>query len=238
MKYAYTLLLAVFVLILSACNAQTASTADLPEIFKQTIPSELKGKLKLVELLNRCNGCAPWRYIDYYSNDSKEPIKREKITVEEGYRAMYAYPGTHYFSNTKVEKSSNNSYQKDKSTVVDAIKHEYARKKERIYSYLKENPELKQKLAPFKAKAKDYIELEEASYKGYEYISYTENVIGLTGNTISQIHIFVPDKEIIITAYLLGQVKAQFKTIDEFLKLRRDFIESYIEYLSKSKERV
>jgi hypothetical protein len=235
MKYRNSIILAAFIMLVAACNVQSGSTSNLPVTFQKTIPTELKGNLKLVEVKNRCDGCAPWRHIDYYSNDSKEPIKREKVTVEEGYRAMYAYPGTHYFSNTKIERSSNKSYQNDKNIVIDAIKHEYNRKKERVYSYLKENPDLKEKMAPFKAKDKDYIELEETTYKGYEYISYTENVIGLTGNTISQIHIFVPDKEIIITAYLLRQEKAKFSTIDEFLKLRRDFIESYLEFLSKNK---
>jgi len=223
-------------MLIAACNVQSGATSDLPEIFQKSIPTELKGNLKLVEVKNRCDGCAPWRYIDYYSNDSKEPVKREKVTIEEGYRAMYSYPDTHYFSNTKIEKSSSKFYQSDKKTVIDAIKHEYNRKKERIYNYLKENPELKEKMEPFKAKDKDYIELEEATYKGYEYISYTENVIGLTGNTISQIHIFVPDKEIIVTAYLLHQEKAKFSTIDEFLQLRRNFIENYIDFLFRNKD--
>ena len=237
MKHRNLIVLAAFILCVITCKAlaQSGSTADLPEIFQKAIPAELRGGLKLVEVNIRCDGCAPWRFIDYYSNDSKEPIKKVKVTVEEGYRAMYAYPGTHYFSNTKIEKSAQNSYQRDKQTVIDAIKHEYKRKKERVYSYLKGNPELKEKMEPFKAKGKDYIEIEEGLYNNYEYISYTENIIGLTGNTISQIHIFVPDKEIIVTAYLLRQKKAKFSTIDEFLKLRRDFIESYIDYLSNNK---
>jgi hypothetical protein len=71
-------------------------------------------------------------------------------------------------------------------------------------------------------------------YKGFEYISYTENVIGLTGNIISQIHIFVPKREIIVTAYLLRQEKAKFSNIEEFLKLRSNFIEGYIEFLSSN----
>lgn len=236
MKYINSIIIAAFIVLTSTSNAQTAYTSELPEIFQTTIPVELKGNLELVEVKIRCNGCAPWRYIDYYSNASKEPVRVEKVTVEEGYRAMYAYPGTHYFSNTKIEKSSKNSYKNDKATVIDALKHEFNRKKDLIYSYLKENPELIDKIAPFRAKDKDYIELEEASYKGYEYISYTENVIGLTGSTISQIHIFVPEKEIIITAYLLRQEKSKFSTIEEFLNLRSEFIESYIEFLYKNRK--
>jgi hypothetical protein len=231
----YTVLLPILLFLVVACQAQSNDTSSLPEIFKKTIPMELRGGLRLVEVKSRCDGCAPWRHIDYYSNTSREPIKREKVTVQEGYRAMYAYPDTYYFSNTKIEQSAPGAYENDKTIAIDAIKHEYNRKKERVYSYLKENPNLKEKMASFKAKNKDYIELEEDIYQGYKYISYTENVIGLTGNTISQIHIFVPEKEITVTAYLLRQEKAKFSTIEEFLKLRRDFIESYIEYLSKNK---
>ena len=227
-------LLAIFILITS-CNSESNSTANLPLHFKNSIPTILNGGLKLVEVKTRCDSCQPWRYIDYYSNDSKKPIKSEKVTVKAGYRAMYTYSDTDYFSNTKIEQSAKGMYEQDKNIVIDAIKHDFNRKKERVYGYLKENPSLKEKIAPFKAKGKDYIELEENTYKGYKYISYTENVIGLTGNTISQLHIFVPENEIIVTAYLLNQKKAKFKTIDEFLKLRREFIISYINFVSKKK---
>ena len=232
MKLNYLIILLTLLLFVPASNAQSNSMVVLPEVFKKSIPTELKYGLKLVKVENRCDGCPPWRYINYYSNDSKEPIKREKVSIKIGYRAMYAYPGTYYFSNTKIEQSISGKYQNDKKIVIDAIKHEYKRKKKHIYSYLKENPKLKAKMAPFQAKGKDYMELEEKVYKGYEYISYTENVLGLTGNTISQIHLFVPEKEIIVTAYLLMQKKAKFSTIDEFLKLRQDFIEGYIDFLS------
>lgn len=221
----------VLLFLVPACAAQSSSTSGLPEAFQKTIPVELRGGLRLVEVKNRCDACDPWRYVDYYSNSSDEPIKREKVSVQSGYRAMYAYPDTHYFSNTKIEQSAPGSYEDDRKIVVDALKHEYVRKKKRVLSYLKATPGLREKMEPFRAKGKDYIELEESGYKGYDYVSYTENVIGLTGNTISQIHIFVPKREIIVTAYLLRQGKARFATIEEFLALRREFIEGYIDFL-------
>lgn len=224
----------ILLVLVSACTAQSSNTSSLPEVFQKTIPVELRGGLRLVEVKSRCDRCEPWRYIDYYSNTSKEPIKREKVTVQAGYRAMYAYPDTHYFSNTKIEQSVPGSYENDRKIVMDSLKHEYARKKERVSGYLKENPSLREKMEPFRAKGNDYIDFEEYTYKGFNYISYTENVIGLTGNTISEINIFVPKREIIVTAYLLREEKAGFKTIDEFLKLRRDFIEGYIDFLSST----
>lgn len=102
--------------------------------------------------------------------------------------------------------------------------------------YLEKNASLREQLEPLRAKGRDYIELEENTYKAFEYISYIENVIGLTGSTISQIQIFVPKRGITVTAYLLRQDKAKFDTIEEFLKLRRDFIEAYIDFLSSNTE--
>lgn len=234
MKTKFAALLSILLLILS-WSTQSESKADVPEEFANVIPTELKGNLKLVEVKNRCVDCEPWRYIYYYSNESNEPIKKEKVSVQAGYRAMYAYPGTEYFSNTKIEKSISGNYPQDKATVIDAITHEFNRKKERVKGYLEQTPGLREKMEPFKAKGKDHLSFEHETINGYEYVSYTENVIGLLGKTISQIHIFVPEQEIIITAYLLSQKKQKFKDIEEFLELRHDFIESYTKYIKENR---
>lgn len=236
MKTKFGILLSIFLLIVACNSAQSESKADVPKAFASVIPTELKGNLKLIEVKDRCEGCEPWRYIDYYSNDSNEPLKKEKVSVQTGYRAMYAYPGTEYFSNTKIEQSISGNYPQDKATVIDAITHEYNRKKERVKSYLEQTPGLREKMEPFKAKGKDHITFEHETINGYEYVSYTENVIGLLGNTISQIiHIFVPEQEIIITAYLLRQKNQKFKDIEEFLGLKKDFIESYTEFIKENR---
>ena len=151
---------------------------------------------------------------------------------------MYAYPGTDYFSNTKIEQSVPGQYQKDKEIVIDAIKHDYKTKTEWVTRYLKENKDYRDKVGPQLIKGKDYIALEENKYKGFEYISITDNVIGLTGGTISQIHIFIPDSEIIVTAYLLWQKNAKFHTMDEFSRLRREFIEGYIDFVFSNSGRI
>ena len=118
MKTNYKILILTLLVLVTACSAQSSSTAAVPEAFKKYIPSELNGGLKLVEVENRCDGCQPWRYIDYYSNDSEDPIKREKVTVQTGYKAMYAYPGTHYFSNTKIEQSVAGEYKNDEGRLA------------------------------------------------------------------------------------------------------------------------
>lgn len=233
MKIQISALLSLLFLFLIAFSAQANSKTEVPEKFANVIPAELRGYLQLVDVKNRCETCEPWRYIDYYDNDSTEPIKKEKVSVQKGYRAMYAYPGTEYFSNTKIEQSIPGNYAQDKATVIDAITHEFNRKKERVKNFLEQTPGLRQKMEPFKAKGKDHISFEHETINGYEYVSYTENVIGLLGNTISEISVFVPEQEIIITSYLLRQEKSRFKNIEEFLSLRRDFLESYTEYIKK-----
>ena len=207
-------------------------------MFKKSIPAELRGGLRLVEVKNRCDGCPPWRLIDYFSSTSNKPIKQEKVTVQAGYRAMYSYPGTDYFSNTKIEQSAPSQYENDKEIVIDAIKHDYKTKTEWVARYLKENKDYRDKVEPQLIQGKDYISLEENKYKGFEYISITDSVIGLTGGTISQIHIFIPDSEIIVTAYLLWQKNAKFYTMDEFSRLRAEFIEGYIDFIFANSGRI
>lgn len=225
-------LLSIVLVTLAAGPAQAIDTAGLPEPFKKNVPSELRDGLKLVELKKRCEDCAPWRVIEYRDNQHPQPVKQEKVSVAAGYTAMYAFPGTDYFANTKIEQSAPGNYDKDRGVIIDAIKHEYARKKERVAEYLRDNPTVKERVESLVPKGKDPIEFEEASYKGVEYVSYIENAIGLNGATISELHFFVPKSQIIVTAYLLKQQKAKFRNIDEFLKMRRDFIEGYIDFLS------
>lgn len=211
--------------------AHSSDIAAMPDMFKKSIPLELKDGLKLVEVKKRCKDCSPWRFIDYRDNRMPEAVKQEKVSVQAGYTAMYAFPGTEYFANTKIEQSVPGYYENDRTVVIDAIRHECTRKKERIAGYLRDNQKVKEKVESLLPTGKDFIDFEEAAYKSVEYVSCTENVIGLMDATISQVHIFVPKSDIIIAAYLLKQKNARFKNINEFLEMRRGFIESYIDFL-------
>ena len=51
------------------------------------------------------------------------------------------------------------------------------------------------------------------------------------GATISQLQVYVPASDVIVTAYLLAQKQAKFRTIEEFLQLRRAFLEGYIDFI-------
>jgi hypothetical protein len=229
----HRLFLLMFALyVTSGVAGESISLGSLPDTFKRSIPAELKGGLVLVELTDRCTGCEPWRYVDFYSNSSAEPIKREKVTVTAGYRAMYAYPDTYYFSNTKIEQSAPDCFEADKQIVTEAIRQEYRRKKERVESYLAANPQVRERVDAKRIMGKDYIEFEEGERNGIRFVTYVENVIGLTGSTISQVHFFVPATRITVTAYLLKQERAKFTNIEEFRKLRQEFIDGYAEFLA------
>ena len=66
-------------LCIATLNAQAEPKIDVPKKFADLIPIELKGNLELVEVKNRCENCEPFRFIEYYDNNSNEPIKKEKV---------------------------------------------------------------------------------------------------------------------------------------------------------------
>jgi len=228
--------------IISGCaggsSKEQTNLDSLPAAFRDAIPSGMHDGLQLValdwrpghDLLNT----KAWRTVEFYKPGTNEVLRTERISIASGYRAMYAYPGTEYFANVRIEQSVPGSYHTDKKKVIDYITYLYDSKNALLAEYLRDNPDLKAKIDKMKARGKDYITFERNNYRNFEYISYTANVIGLTGGTISHIHIFVPKNDIIVTAYLLSQKKAKFATIEEFLQLRQQFLEGYIEYLAKS----
>jgi hypothetical protein len=215
-------------LLLLFSGAGLALAAELPQA-----PPMLGDGLALVELRKRCDNCEPWRVLEFRSNTSPTPVWRDKVSVRAGVTAMYAYPGSDYFANVKLEQSMPGMFEKDKALVIQFIDHEFRRVKARVASYLEANPETRAKLEVRLAPGKDYMSFERGTGHGIDYVSYTDNVIGLTGGTISQIHFFVPGRETIVTAYLLNQKRTKFTNIEEFLRLRADFIRAWTEHLSR-----
>ncbi|MCP4524028.1 MAG: hypothetical protein GY828_07470 [Candidatus Gracilibacteria bacterium] len=164
--------------------------------------------------------------------DGKEEIKN--VSVDDGYTLMYSYPNTEYFANVKVEKSIEGQYEKDKQKVIEFTKLNYQRKTKIVENAILKDPNEKISLDKEKAKNVDYFTYEENTYKGYDYVYFTENIIGLTENIIGLVYIFIPEEEIIITAYLLNQKNTHFKNIDEFLLLRDKFITGYIDFIESN----
>jgi hypothetical protein len=157
--------------------------------------------------------------------------KVERVSVTDGYRAMYAFPGTHYFANVKIEQSDIGHFESDRDVIERALRHECQRKLMRVESYVADTPSARERVELLRMPGRPYLEVEEGTRNGIAYLSCTENGIGLISSTISQVQLFVPSKRLTITAYLLKQEKMNFKNIVEFKKLRDEFIDGYSQFL-------
>jgi hypothetical protein len=208
----------------SSASAAFAAGPAVPPAFAGLVPVALSNGLKLVDIRNRCTGCEPWRLINFRSNDAPAPVRQERVSVQEGVTAMYAFPGRPYFANTKIERSIPGRYEQDKAIVTEALTYDCARMKARVLEYIVSHPDVREKEG-------NYTEFELGSYKGVEYASCAPTALWQVGGTPGQIQIFIPQDDTIVTAYLLNQQQAKFRTIEEFQHLRREFIEGYIEFL-------
>ena len=211
--------------------AQPITLASLPVVYQQSIPTELPRGLQMVELHPRCEQCIPWREINFYG--LTEPVRTERVSVSEGYRAMYAFPDTHYFANVKIERSDTGQFEIDRDLVERGLRHECQRKLTNVENYLAENPKAREKLELIRMPGHPYVEVEEGARGGISFIACTENAVGLISSTISQVQMFIPSRHLTITAYLLKQEKMNFRTIEKFRELRDEFINGYCDFLNK-----
>lgn len=225
------LLCAVFAFLLAMpVVAQPLNPTALPALYQGLIPLEMSGGLQLVDLQTRCVGCSPWRELNFYS--LTEPVKTERVTVVDGYRAMYAFAGSQYFANVKIERSDFGHFDADREIMERALRHECQRKLVNVEDYLAKNHSVRERIEAIRMPGRPYLEVEQGMRNGIAYLMCTENAIGLISSTISQVQLFVPEKRVTITAYLLGQKKTHFNTIAEFRTLRDAFLEDYSAFLT------
>lgn len=204
----------------------------ISDSFKNYIPTKFNEDLLLVDL-GGWTSKDKFREVDIINTSTGDKTTK-RISVDDGYRAMYSYPNTEYFANVKVERSVKGEFEKDKATVIESVKNYYDFKLIAVKQYTENNPELQKNISENLATGhEDYITFEDERYNGYEYVSYVKNIID--GGTISQVEIFVPEDSIIITAYLLNQKNPKFKNADEFLALRNNFIHGYIDFIVSTK---
>ena len=224
--------LALLMLATFARPAPAADAPSLPPAFTKVVPRDLRGGLQLVEVRLRCTDCPAWRIVDVVPEDPAGSVRQEKVSIRDGITAMYAFPGTDFFANTKVETSAADSYDRDKRVVTEAVEHACARSRRGIATFLKAHPEEKDKYDRAVA-GRPYVESEKGNYKGYEYVWCSQNAgIAQPGAMLSQLQIFIPKREMIVTAYLMKQKNGKFQTLGEFLQLQRDFIEAYIDFIA------
>ena len=171
----------------------------------------------------------PWREIAFQS--LTEPVRKETVSVQDGYRAMYLFPGSQYFANVKVERSAAGQFEADRDVIERALRHECQRKLINVEEFVAQKPAVREKLESIRMPGRPYLEVEQGESHGIEYLACTENAIGLISSTISQVQLFIPAKRITVTAYLLKQQKMHFTTIQQFRELRDAFIDSYAAFL-------
>ena len=221
---------ALCIWLLGQCvGAQPIYPQALPSPFQGTVPQNLAGGLTLVSLEKRCQDCVPWREIAFQS--LTEPVRKETVSVQDGYRAMYLFPGSQYFANVKVERSAAGQFEADRDVMDRELRHECQRKLINVEEFVAQKPAVREKLESIRMPGRPYLEVEQGEAHGIEYMACTENAIGLISSTISQVQLFIPAKRITVTAYLLKQQKMHFTTIQQFRELRDAFINSYTAFL-------
>lgn len=141
---------------------------------------------------------------------------KQKVSVVDGYRIMFAYPDlTYYFANVKIEQSAPDSYARDKETLVNQLKH---------YTGTKE--------------ATGMIFTDQVLVNGFEHYGLDRDKIDIGGQVGTHILFFDP-AHLVVTIYFLNQSKAvflnnrRFENIKQYRELRDDFLTHYSECLKR-----
>src|SRR5258708_6633152 len=189
---------------LVAVRAQTASTDPLKPYTACKVP----GDLKIKQVTRRTAG-------DNYREVTTDKGK-QKVSVLDGYRVMFAYPDlTYYFANVKIEQSAPDRYSQDKEILINEQKH---------YSTIKEATGM-----PF---------TDKTLINGFEHYGIDRDKIDIGGQV--GIHVlFYDPAHLVVTVYFLNQSKAvfannrRFETIKQYQELRDDFLTHYSECLKR-----
>jgi hypothetical protein len=226
-------LLAFFMSATLAAHARAAD-APVPPAFEKLVPRAFANGLGLVQIRPRCENCEPWRMIRFTPGSPGEPARQEKVSVGSGITAMYAFPDGGYFANTKIEKSVAGSYERDKAVVIEALEHACTSSRKIIAAQVQSRPAVREQLEKL-LPGREYVEFKRGKHRGIEYLWCTQNATGAlaSAGTLTQLHIFVPQEEVIVTAYLMKQKTAKPAGIDEFLQAQTAFVEDYIDFLTQ-----
>lgn len=154
-----------------------------------------------VKLDSRPQSASPWREVSVGGT-------AHRVSVVDGKRVMYAYPGSDFFANLKVERSAWESYRDDKDTVQKSL---------------------------IEIAQTGGADLQDFSLHGFSGQTLTKK--SLSGNTLGITQLFVDEDQMIVTIYFLNQApdKRRFKTFEEFVVLRDSFVSGYSECVAKNR---
>lgn len=165
---------------------------------------EFKGDLKVREVTRRKN---EKNYREIESSKGKE-----KISVVDGYRVMFAYNDVlYYFANVKIEQSDPAKYLDDKAKVIDQLKDLAAT-----------------------TKSTKMIFSDKETLNGFEHYGIDRDKLDVGGQV--GVHLLLNDvHRLIITLYFLNQDKPKvfelgkrrFDTIEEYHTIKNDFLNRY-----------
>lgn len=180
-------------------RGQSTTNADP---LKPYTTCKLPGDLKIKEITRRTAGD---KYREVTTANGKQ-----KVSVIDGYRVMFAYPDlTYYFANVKIEQSAPDGYPQDKEILVNQLKY---------YSSTKE--------------ATAMIFTDKTMLNGFEHYGIDRDKIDVGGQVGTHV-LFYDPAHLVITIYFLNQSKAvffnnrRFETIKEYRELRDDFLNGY-----------
>ena len=183
--------------------AQSPSKADP---LKPYTTCKLPGDLKTKEVTRRPKG-ENYRYV-------KTGKGREKVSVADGYRVMFAYSDVlYYFANVKIEQSDPASSLEDKAKVIDELKYDSSTKQ-----------------------ATGIVYMDKTMLNGFEHYGIDRDKIDVGGQV--GIHVLFYDRvHLIITIYILNQddkniLRSQygyrrFINIEQYNTLKDDFLNHY-----------
>ena len=141
---------------------------------------------------------------------------KEKVSVVDGYRVMFAYPDlTYYFANVKIEQSAADSYSQDKEILVNQLKH----------------------TTTIKASTANLF-TDRTLLNGFEHYGVDRDKIDIGGQVGMHVLFYEPAR-LVVTIYFLNQSKAvflnkrRFETIDDYRQLRDDFLNDYSKCLKR-----
>ena len=169
---------------------------------------KVPGDLKIKEVTRRT---AHDKYREVDTDNGKQ-----RVSVVDGYRVMFAYPDlTYYFANVKIEQSAPDRYTQDKEILVNELKY---------FSTMKE--------------ATRIAFTDRTLINGFEHYGIDRDKIDIGGQV--GIHVlFYDPAHLVVTIYFLNQSKAalfnrrRFETIKQYQELRDDFLSHYSECLKQ-----
>lgn len=232
MYQSYSLFIVIVILITGCAAPPLKDTSTLPVEFSNSIPMNLRGDMRLLEIRQYQRIKDQSRSILYLNSYTGQHEAKGEVSLLDGYRVMYGVPGTAFFANTHIDKSMPGEYQRDFAIILGARWHNHREQVKHLRTALEENREYREQFESQLSPGQKLIIYKDDSYKNYQYVSSHASVLGLTGGVMGMVSIFNPRDEIIITAYILRYPDSKYRNIDEFEVMLNDFIEGYIDFIS------